>query len=161
MDLLPREAGEFEHFVEAQSGIYERVLSELSRGRKRSHWMWFIFPQLKGLGYSSTSLRYGIESLAQAQRYLAHGILGPRLTECAELVLQVQSQTASEIFGSPDDLKFHSSLTLFSLCSRPHGVFSQALDKYFSGEPDLKTLQILKLSIEEWNWSLHPGEGQP
>jgi uncharacterized protein (DUF1810 family) len=152
---------EFEHFLQAQSTIYERVRGELTHGRKRSHWMWFIFPQLKGLGYSPTSLKYGIDSLEQAQRYVAHGILGPRLTVCTERVLQVQNRTASEIFGYPDDLKLRSSLTLFSLCCPPPSVFAQALDKYFSGEPDPKTLQILKLSIEEWNRSLHPGEGQP
>jgi uncharacterized protein (DUF1810 family) len=158
---MPQPTDEFEHFVDAQSGIYERVRSELSRGRKRSHWMWFIFPQLKGLGYSSTSLKYGIESLAQAQRYLAHAVLGPRLTECTGLVLQVQNRTASEIFGYPDDLKFRSSLTLFSLCCPPNSVFSQTLDKYFSGESDQKTLQLLGLSIAEWNRGVHPGQDQP
>jgi uncharacterized protein (DUF1810 family) len=155
---MAQPADEFEHFVQAQSGIYERVLSELSHGRKRSHWMWFVFPQLKGLGYSSTSLKYGIDSLGQAERYLGHGILGPRLTGCTDLVLQARSQTASEIFGYPDDLKFRSSLTLFSLCCPPNSVFSQALDKYFSGEPDPKTLQLLGLSVEQWNRTIHPGQ---
>ena len=158
---MAQPADEFEHFVQAQSAVYDQVRSELARGRKRSHWMWFIFPQVKGLGYSSMSRKYSVDSLDQAQRYLAHGVLGPRLAECTDLVLQVQGRTASEIFGYPDDLKFRSSLTLFAICSPPKSVFARALDKYFSGEPDPKTLQLLKLGLEAWNRAVHPNQDQP
>ena len=151
-------ADEFEHFVHAQSAVYDRARSELAQGRKRSHWMWFIFPQVKGLGYSSMSQRFSIDSLDQARQYLAHSLLGPRLAECTDLVLRVQNRTVSEIFGHPDDLKLRSSLTLFALCSPPNSVFAQALDKYFSGEPDPKTLELLGLSMEDWNRTAHPGQ---
>jgi uncharacterized protein (DUF1810 family) len=135
---------EFDHFVKAQEPLYNRVFSELAAGRKRSHWIWFIFPQLKGLGYSSTSQFYGIDSLDQARRYLEHPLLGPRLRECTQLVLDVQDRTAEDIFGHPDWMKFRSSMTLFSLCSPPGSVFTQAIDKYYAGEADEKTLQLLK-----------------
>jgi uncharacterized protein (DUF1810 family) len=158
---MTQPTGDFEHFVQAQSEVYDRVRRELAKGHKRSHWMWFIFPQLKGLGYSSMSQRYSMDSLAQARRYLAHDLLGSRLAECTELVLRVQDRTISEILGYPDDLKFRSSLTLFAPCCPPNSVFAQALDKYFSGEPDPKTLQLLGLSVEEWSRAVHPGQDQP
>ena len=137
---------EFAHFVDAQGAIYEQVLRELAAGRKYSHWMWFIFPQLRGLGHSSMSERYAIDSLAQARRYLAHPLLGPRLSECTTLVLAVQSRRADDILGGIDTLKFHSSMTLFSLCDAPTNAFSRAIDKYYAGTPDANTLRLLELS---------------
>jgi uncharacterized protein (DUF1810 family) len=136
---------EFDHFVRAQAPVYDQVLRELAAGQKRSHWIWFIFPQLKGLGYSSTSKLYGIESLAQAHQYLEHDVLGPRLHECTQLVLDTHDRTAEDIFGYPDWMKFRSSMTLFSLCSPPGSVFAQAIDKYFAGQPDEKTLRLLNM----------------
>jgi uncharacterized protein (DUF1810 family) len=130
-------------FVEAQAGDYDRALSEIRSGRKRSHWMWYIFPQIDGLGYSSMSRRYAIKSVAEARAYLDHRLLGPRLVACAEAALGVEGRSAHAIFGSPDDLKFQSCATLFASVSPPDSVFSRALDKYFQGERDDKTLQIL------------------
>ena len=133
-------------FVEAQDPVYERVLAELRRGRKTSHWMWFVFPQISGLGVSGMSRRFSISSLAEARAYFRHPILGPRLVECAQLVIAVQGKTVYDILGSPDDLKFRSCMTLFSRAAEDPGVFGQALNKYFSGEPDALTLErILEL----------------
>ncbi len=130
-------------FVRAQEGVYERALAEVRSGRKRSHWMWYIFPQLAGLGFSATSRRYAIKSLAEAEAYLNHPVLGPRLRECAEAALQVQGRSAFEVFGSPDDVKLRSCATLFALVSPPGSVFEQLLDKYFQGERDDQTLRLL------------------
>jgi uncharacterized protein (DUF1810 family) len=130
-------------FVEAQAGVYDRALAEIRRGRKSSHWMWFIFPQIAGLGSSSTARRYAIQSRAEAEAYLAHPVLGPRLVECAEAALAVEGRTAFEVFGSPDDLKLRSSATLFAQVSPPGSVFERLLAKYFDGEPDEKTLRLL------------------
>jgi uncharacterized protein (DUF1810 family) len=130
-------------FVDAQANVYERALSEIKNGRKRSHWMWFIFPQVEGLGTSSTSRRYAIKSIAEAKAYLAHPILGPRLLESAEAGLAVETSSASEVFGSPDDMKLRSCATLFSCVSAPRSVFSQLIDKYFEGKLDDRTLQVL------------------
>src|SRR5271163_4329683 len=105
---------DLERFVKAQAGVYERVCAELRAGRKQTHWMWFVFPQIRGLGSSSMAVRFGISSLAEAQAYLAHAVLGPRLRECAGIVCGVEGKSVGEIFGSPDDLKFHSSMTLFA-----------------------------------------------
>ena len=133
-------------FVEAQDPVYERVLAELRRGRKTSHWMWFVFPQISVLGVSGMSRRFSISSLAEARAYFRHPILGPRLVECAQLVIAVQGKTVYDILGSPDDLKFRSCMTLFSRAAEDPGVFGQALNKYFSGEPDALTLErILEL----------------
>ncbi len=137
---------EFAHFVGAQACAYAQVLRELASGCKYSHWMWFIYPQLHGLGRSWMSERYAIGSLAQARRYLAHDLLGPRLSECTKLVLNVQGRTADDIFGGVDTLKFHSSVTLFSLCAPAKSVFAQAIDKYFAGIPDGNTLRLLDLA---------------
>ncbi len=137
---------EFSHFVDAQALVYDQVLRELARGCKYSHWMWFIFPQLRGLGHSWMSERYAIESLAQARRYLAHPLLGSRLTECTSLALNVQERTADHIFGGVDTLKFRSCVTLFSLCDTSQNVFAQALHKYFAGRPDANTLRLLDLA---------------
>ena len=129
-------------FVEAQSPVYAAVVAELSRGRKQSHWMWFIFPQIAGLGFSAMAQRYAIASREEATAYLAHGVLGPRLFECARLVLAVHGRTIHDIFGSPDDMKFRSSMTLFGTVSGDP-VFDEALAKYFSGGKDVATLDIL------------------
>ena len=133
-------------FVEAQEGIYERALSEIRSGEKRTHWMWFIFPQHDGLGFSEISRRYAIKSLAEAEAYLAHPVLGPRLLECCEAALVVEGRSANEIFGSPDDLKLRSCATLFTRVSPTGSVFERVLDRYFGGEPDERTLELLRLT---------------
>jgi len=131
-----------QRFVDAQAGVYEQVCRELREGRKRSHWMWFIFPQIKGLGSSPTAVRFAISSLAEARAYLEHAVLGPRLRECTGLVL-VADRSVDEIFGYPDDLKFHSSMTLFARAGVENRVFVDALEKYFGGEADGATLKRL------------------
>jgi uncharacterized protein (DUF1810 family) len=131
---------DLQRFVTAQAGVYDEVREELRRGRKASHWMWFVFPQIAGLGHSAIARRYAIASLAEARAYLAHPVLGPRLRECAALVTAAPGKSLNAILGSPDDLKFHSSMTLFALASDQEPVFVQALDKYFAGAPDLATL---------------------
>ncbi|HEY8504495.1 MAG TPA: DUF1810 domain-containing protein [Gemmataceae bacterium] len=135
-------------FVEAQAGVYERALAEIKSGRKRSHWMWFIFPQVEGLGFSATSRRYAIRSLAEAEAYLAYPVLGPRLVECAEAALGVEGRSASEIFGSPDDLKLRSCATLFACVSPEGSVFHRLLEKFYHGERDEKTLRLLGIEPE-------------
>ena len=133
-------------FVEAQDRVYERVCQELRDGQKTSHWMWFVFPQLRGLGQSQMAHRYGIGSREEAEAYLNHPVLGPRLRECTGLVNQVQGRSIEEIFGYPDDLKFRSSMTLFSSVAPGEQIFQDALDKYFGGEPDPRTLDLLSTS---------------
>jgi uncharacterized protein (DUF1810 family) len=135
-------------FVQAQEGDYEQALGEVRNGRKQSHWMWYIFPQLDGLGISSTSRRYAIKSVAEAEAYLAHAVLGPRLRECAEAVLGVEGRSAAEIFGSPDDVKLRSCATLFACVSPAGSVFERLLDKYYQGERDGKTLRLLGIAPE-------------
>ena len=130
-------------FVEAQSTIFEQALAELRSGHKRSHWMWFIFPQIAGLGSSPTSQYYAIRSREEAAAYLRHPILGPRLVECVAALLALQGTTASAIFGYPDDLKLRSSATLFARVSPPGSVFHQVLDRYFDGTADAKTTRLL------------------
>ena len=130
-------------FVEAQQGSYQTALSEIRQGQKRSHWMWFVFPQYVGLGISPTSLRYAIKSVAEAEAYLKEPVLGPRLVECTQALLEVEGRSAHEIFGSPDDSKLKSSVTLFAHVSPPDSVFERVLDKYFRGERDGKTLRLL------------------
>ena len=130
-------------FVRAQEGVYPQALAEIRAGEKRSHWMWFTFPQYDGLGFSSTSKRYAIKSLAEAEAYLRHPVLGPRLVECAEAALGVEGRSAAEIFDSPDDMKLRSSATLFAQVSPPESVFHRLLEKYFDGEPDQKTLRLI------------------
>jgi uncharacterized protein (DUF1810 family) len=127
---------EFQRFVDAQAPVYERVRRELSAGRKESHWMWFVFPQIAGLGQSPTSVRYAIGSLEEATAYLAHPVLGARLEECARLALAVEGKSAREIFGPVDAMKFRSSMTLFARAAPPGSVFTQCLDRYFGGNPD-------------------------
>jgi len=135
-----------QRFVEAQDGIYEDVCAELRAGQKRSHWMWFIFPQLRGLGHSATAMHYGIASVDEAREYLAHPVLGARLRECTALVNAVEGRTANEIFGDPDDLKFRSSMTLFCAATPEDAVFREALEKYFGGKDDARTLELLGLN---------------
>ena len=134
---------ELDRFVTAQKPVYERVLRELRAGQKQSHWMWFIFPQIHGLGRSSTAVRYALRSLAEAGAYLAHPLLGARLVECTKLVLAIHGRTLNEIFGFPDELKFHSSMTLFSRVVGDSSVFEEALGRYCNGENDLQTLERL------------------
>ena len=135
-------------FVRAQEHDYEQALSEIRSGRKRTHWMWYIFPQLDGLAFSSTSKHYSIKSLAEAKAYLDHSLLGPRLLESAEAVLRLEGRSATEIFGSPDDLKLRSCATLFARVSPRDSVFHQLLTKYYGGEPDGRTLQLLGIAPE-------------
>ena len=123
--------------------MYPRVLAELRAGSKTSHWMWFIFPQLRGLGSSPMAHRFGISSLAEARAYLQHPLLGPRLRECTELALATEGRSVSEIFGHPDDLKFRSCMTLFQHAAPEERCFEEALQKYFRGEPDRRTLELL------------------
>jgi uncharacterized protein (DUF1810 family) len=130
-------------FVQAQKNDYARALAEVRGGRKRSHWMWYIFPQFDGLGHSSMSTRYSIKSAAEAEVYLRHPVLGPRLLECCEAVLGVEGRTAHEIFGSPDDFKLRSCATLFARVSPAGSVFDRLLDKYFQGARDDKTLRLM------------------
>ena len=130
-------------FVEAEAPVYDRALAELKAGRKQSHWMWFVFPQIAGLGHSPMAQHYAIQNLAEARAYLAHPLLGTRLRECTQAVLDVEGKSAHEIFGSPDDLKFRSSMTLFDLAA-PDDIFRASLAKYFSSEADPLTLQKLQ-----------------
>jgi uncharacterized protein (DUF1810 family) len=130
-------------FVRAQEGSYEQALSELGRGRKQSHWMWYVFPQLDGLGASPTSRLYSIKSEDEARAYVEHPVLGPRLTECAEAILAVDGKSATAILGSPDDLKLKSCATLFAHVSPPGSVFERILDKFYAGERDAATRRLL------------------
>lgn len=139
---------ELSRFVKAQEGDYDQALSEVKNGRKRSHWMWYIFPQFDGLGFSTTSKRYSIKSIAEAEAYLEHPVLGPRLKECAEAAVCVEGRSAHEIFGSPDDMKLRSCATLFAYISPEGSVFHRLLDKYFQGERDPKTLRLLSVVPE-------------
>lgn len=131
-------------FVDAQERVFDQVCSELRNGSKRSHWMWFIFPQIRGLGHSAISVKYSISSLEEAKAYLNHPILGLRLTECTRLVNQIEGRSIEDIFGYPDDMKFHSSITLFALATTEDQVFRDALQKYFKGEFDQLTLDRLR-----------------
>ncbi len=142
---------DLERFVEAQRGTYEQACAELRRGRKNGHWIWFIFPQIAGLGMSAMSQRYAVGSLEEARAYLAHPLLGPRLREICEIVLGIEGRTVEEIFGWPDDRKLRSSMTLFAAASAAMGellnediVFVEVINKYFGGELDERTLELLK-----------------
>lgn len=129
-------------FAEAQSGVYDQVCAELRAGQKRSHWMWFVFPQIRGLGSSEMAARYGISGREEARAYLDHAVLGSRLVECTGIVVGLEGKTVGEIFGYPDDLKFHSSMTLFAEVEGPtERVFHKALTKYFGGRVDKATLE--------------------
>jgi uncharacterized protein (DUF1810 family) len=135
---------DLDRYLSAQTSVYGEALAELRSGQKRSHWMWFVFPQIEGLGHSATSIRYAIKSLEEARAYLNHPVLGSRLRECAEAVCAVEGRTASDIFGFPDDLKLRSSMTLFAAVAEPKSVFIRVLEKYFQGKQDERTLQLLK-----------------
>ena len=130
-------------FVDAQRDDYDRALAEIRNGRKQSHWMWYIFPQLAGLGRTPTARRYAISNLEEARAYLAHPLLGPRLRDCAEAALAVPGRTAQQIFGSPDNLKLRSCATLFALVSPPDSPYARLLQRYYDGQQDSLTLSLL------------------
>ncbi len=132
-----------QRFVDAQDPVMDHVRAELRAGRKEGHWMWFVFPQVEGLGHSALAQKYSIGSREEADAYLAHPILGPRLRECAELINSISGRSIDQILGYPDNLKFHSSMTLFSIAKPEDAVFQEALQKYFGGEPDSNTIQRL------------------
>jgi len=134
---------DLERFVDAQRPVYDTVLRELRAGRKRSHWMWFIFPQIAGLGHSAMAQRFALSSLDEAAAYLAHPVLGPRLRECAALVAGIEGRSIAEIFGDPDDRKFRSSMTLFAQAAPEEKIFMDCLRRYFGGEEDRETLARL------------------
>ena len=135
---------EFQHFRDAQLPVYNDVVAELAAGRKRSHWMWFIFPQLQGLGRSEMAQRFALSSVDQARRYAADPELGRRLRQCAEIVNRIEAKNITDIFGYPDDLKFHSSMTLFVLASPGNSPFNSALTKFFGGKMDGRTIELLQ-----------------
>ena len=137
---------DLERFVAAQEGVVDRALAEIRAGRKRSHWMWFVFPQIAGLGMSEMSIRYAIRDRAEAAAYLAHPVLGPRLVECCDAVLALEGRSAHDVFGSPDDWKLRSCATLFAAVSPAGSPFERVLARYFDGEPDPKTVRLLDAS---------------
>ena len=139
----PPDPFRLERFVEAQRPVYQDVLAELRAGRKRTHWMWFIFPQISGLGRSAIAQRFAIASLDEARAYLAHPVLGPRLRECAAAVLAIEGRSATDIFGEPDDRKLRSSLTLFARAAPDEPIFSECLRRYFGGTEDPETIARL------------------
>jgi len=132
-----------QRFVSAQEAEYGQALAEIRAGRKKNHWMWFIFPQFDGLGFSPTSRFYSIKTIEEAKAYLDHPVLGPRLLKCIRALLELQGRTAAQIFGSPDDLKLRSCLTLYSVASPSEKIFRKALEKYYAGEPDVRTLRLI------------------
>jgi uncharacterized protein (DUF1810 family) len=132
-----------QRFVDAQNPVFEQVCAELRKGQKQSHWMWFIFPQLQGLGNSPMAVDFAISSREEAEMYLKHPVLGPRLRECTEFVILAEGRSIEQIFGYPDYLKFRSSMTLFASATSENKVFNDALQKYFGGEPDLLTIERL------------------
>jgi uncharacterized protein (DUF1810 family) len=140
---MPADPHNLQRFVEAQASVYSQALDELKAGRKRSHWMWFIFPQLRGLGHSTMAHQYGIATRAEAEAYLEHPLLDRRLQECTRAVNAVEGRSAYEIFGSPDDLKFRSSMTLFANVTADNREFVEALNRYYAGEGDGHTLALL------------------
>jgi uncharacterized protein (DUF1810 family) len=139
----PNDPYNLQRFAKAQEGIFDQACKELRGGQKRSHWMWFIFPQLAGLGHSSTAIKYGISSRRETEAYLNHPLLGPRLRECSQLVTLIQGRSIEQIFGNPDDLKFRSSMTLFAIATSDNQIFKEALQKYFAGELDQLTIERL------------------
>ena len=140
---------DLQRFVDAQEQVYGPALAEIRSGVKRSHWMWFIFPQFHGLGVSRTAERFALKSVAEVRAYLAHPVLGPRLVECAEAILEVGGRSAFEILGSPDDLKLRSCATLFACASPEHIAFPRVLDKYFHGQRDDRTLHLIARDQEK------------
>jgi uncharacterized protein (DUF1810 family) len=142
----PSDLYDLARFVEAQEDVYERALTEIRCGQKESHWMWYIFPQYDGLGFSSTSKKYAIKSVGEARAFLNHPLLGRRLIECAEAAVGVEGRSALEIFGSPDDMKLRSCATLFAQASGKGSIFERLLAKYFRSKPDAETLRLLAAS---------------
>lgn len=134
---------DLKRFLDAQENNYKRALAEIRRGRKQSHWMWYIFPQFAGLGFSETSRFYAIKTKAEAELYLVHPVLGARLIEISEALLEIEGKTANQIFGSPDDVKLKSCMTLFGTLQNAHPVFQRVLDKYFNGTKDRRTLDLI------------------
>lgn len=134
---------DLQRFLSAQQDVHQQALREIRGGHKSSHWMWFVFPQLRGLGVSATSRRFGISGLDEARAYLAHPMLGPRLVEMAEAVMDLGSSSAQDVFGYPDDMKLKSCATLFAVVSPPGSVFERLLAQYFDGERDTRTLELL------------------
>jgi uncharacterized protein (DUF1810 family) len=134
---------DLKRFTEAQERDYATALAEIKRGRKLSHWMWYIFPQIAGLGFSSTSKFYAIKDRSEAESYLAHPVLGERLVEISNALLEIEGKTANQIFGSPDDMKLKSSMTLFGALDDANPVFQKVLDKYFDGAKDRRTLELI------------------
>ena len=134
---------DLDRFLQAQEPVWPRVISELRAGKKRTHWMWFVFPQIKGLGHSDMAQRYAIQSLAEARAYLAHPVLAGRLRECCQILLGLEASSAPDVLGTPYDLKLRSSMTLFAEASAPGSVFDAVLQKYFGGEKDPRTVQLL------------------
>jgi uncharacterized protein (DUF1810 family) len=142
----PTDRYDLARFVEAQARSYRQALAEIKAGRKQSHWMWYVFPQFAGLGNSPTSRHYAIKSVEEARAYLAHPVLGPRMVECADALLQTKERSAHDIFGSPDDLKLRSSATLFASVSTPGSIFDRIIERYFDGEPDDRTTALISKS---------------
>lgn len=142
-DPKPDDPFDLERFVVAQAGHWQDACRELSAGRKQSHWMWFMFPQMRGLGASAASHHYGIASIDEARAYLAHPVLGPRLNELTRIILENRGRSLTEILGSPDDMKFRSSMTLFARAAGPGSAFAEALDALCCGRPDERTLALL------------------
>ena len=145
----------FDGFIKAQDAVYSQVISELTQGHKRTHWMWFIFPQVKGLGHSIMSQRYAIESLEQAKEYLQHDILSTRLVQCAELLELHPDKSALDIFGATDTIKLHSSLTLFTIASssKNNCIFDQLLDQFFEGSYNINTIRMM-MQLSDWKQDL-------
>jgi len=139
----PRDTFDLDRFVSAQEDVYDSALAEIRGGRKRTHWMWFVFPQLRGLWSSPISRQFSIRSAAEARAYLAHPVLGPRLVECCEALLELKSTSATEIFGSPDDMKLRSCATVFASVSEPGSVFQRVLSRFFGGAPDERSEALL------------------
>jgi len=137
-------ATNFQKFIDAQQSDYSIALSEIKNGKKRSHWMWYIFPQISGLGFSEISKLYSLKNIGEAEEYLKHPVLGQRLIEISNALLHIKSNDAHSVFGTPDNLKLKSSMTLFSLLPDTNPVFDAVLDKFFNGSKDVKTLEILK-----------------
>jgi uncharacterized protein (DUF1810 family) len=141
--MIEHDPFNLQRFVGAQERVYDQVLNELRSGRKRTHWMWYIFPQIAGLGHSSISQHYAIRNAEEARQYLAHPVLGARLRECASILLNLQGRSASEVFGYPDDVKLKSSMTLFAQLEGQQSEFAQVLDTYFQGQQDERTIALL------------------
>jgi uncharacterized protein (DUF1810 family) len=134
---------DLKRFIDAQNSTFEQVCAELRSGQKQGHWMWFIFPQLKGLGHSQMAIKFALSSRNEAEAYLKHAVLGPRLKECTQLVILIEGRSINQIFGYPDDSKFRSSMTLFASTTSENKIFKDALQRYFSGEPDHLTVELL------------------